>query len=81
METVADGQRQRWTETEGDRQIFSVDYLICRHVQTHGRTERWTDMKGWTDGRTDGWTDGRTDGRTDRWMDGRTDGLTDRQTD
>ena len=35
----------------------------------------------WKDGRTDGWTYGRTDGRMDGWMDGRTDGRMDGWTD
>ena len=38
---------------------FSAEYLICEHIQTHGRMDRWTDRR--MDRRTEGW-----DGRTDR---------------
>ena len=48
---------------------FSAQYLICRHVQTDGRTDKQIDRK------TDRQIDRQTDRQTDRWTDGRMDEL------
>ncbi len=62
-----------WPNLLGLCHPFSAEYLICRHVQTHGRTDRWTDRQ------TEGWMDGQTDRRMVRQMDGRMDGWTARE--
>jgi hypothetical protein len=48
-----------------------TDTLTPTHTSNGMQTE--TGDAATTEGRMDGWMDGRTDGRTDGWMDGRTD--------